>query len=483
MKFHFLFVILLFLSVKSLTQGKYLADSAPVYIDSYNSKMPKSHLKFTNLHGATLTMTSLGKIRSLMNLKFNPVTDQWIQQDCLTKFALDHLIYKFNFTVRHIPNFVGNGGARLTNGSWVGLAADLISRKADLSGIVTQNVERNKVVDFSFPITMSGMTFVSGNPVEVYTWKAIWWPLDINVWIATVISWAGAAAVFSFRNFLITMGRFEKFQQKQNGGTFLYTVFLGQDKTLYSEEHSMRLLVAFWLIFGILITTAYGAKLVILISFPVTETLPETFDELADTSQNEFQVQILDVGPAVVYFKHSTNAAVKKLSTRLHVVKSAKTCLATAIEDSHRPCIIMRIIAGYVLQRYFMDFYSNEPPPAELREIINVTPLAMMYRKGLPYKESFDWALRNAMAFGMYELWQKMDAESIRLEKNKEPIIEMESSEEEEQDPSGAEPLELKHFIGANYLFLLGNGLGILAFIAEYHVYQAALFYSITSVS
>jgi hypothetical protein len=61
------------------------------------------------------------------------------------------------------------------------------------------------------------------------------------------------------------------------------TSFLDQDCVLPTST-PLRIFVAIWLFFTLVVTTIYRSKLVSLLAFPLIESLPMTFDQLAYSS-------------------------------------------------------------------------------------------------------------------------------------------------------------------------------------------------------
>lgn len=430
-----------------------------------------------NLHGVKLIVSSGLPSNVITGIRQDPVTKQWSQARSLTKYSMDYLMDKYNFSAHYKIANLGQFGKKLQNGSWTGIISDLMTGRADMGSLLVQTYQRNLAVAFSFPITFSGLTFVTGRPKTHYSWRSIYWPFNFWMWNLTISS--SFLVMFIFDKTLKLHAKMNGEPPNCHGAYYLFTVILEQDKRLISKETSVRIMVAFWLMFGIVINTGYRSKLVSLISFPVLEHLPSTFEELSKAaSSNAIHVTLHDEGgPAMLYFRSSTYPTIRTLAENFDLLKNQTKCMEQSILSSRSTCIMWTVISNYVMLRYFAtDRASNQQQPVEMQEEINIAPVGLVYQKDSLYTVKFDWALRAAVAFGIPETWKQMDADFLRQERGMQENFYGTQLEDEHQ------PLSTSNFIGAFYMFTVGHSLALTSLLIEMWKARKLFVISITNV-
>lgn len=118
----------------------------------------------------------------------------WLLFYGLFDTALAVLKQTLNFTTVIIPENVFGNFDPIQN-IWSGTVGKLIYRHADIGLALTRNYQCNHVISFSTPLAYTWLTFTTNlQDKPKYTWKSIYRPLHLNVWVAFII---GLVACFS----------------------------------------------------------------------------------------------------------------------------------------------------------------------------------------------------------------------------------------------------------------------------------------------
>src|ERR1051325_4156581 len=94
------------------------------------------------------------------------------------------------------------------------------------------------------------------------------------------------------------------------------------------NSEPLRIFTIFWLLFALLIGTAYRSKLVTFLAFPDIEEPPKTFEELANSNYH-IGLQYIK-GAAYQVFKNSKNPTYVKIFQRMSLEESDVECFLSA---------------------------------------------------------------------------------------------------------------------------------------------------------
>lgn len=402
--------------------------------------------------------TDLNEIREIAPGKWKPIRGLF----CMTYL---HLSSKLNFTGNFFPSSGGGGtGLVQADGSWNGITGDLINGKADLGYAIGQVYSRNLVIDYAFPVTYTRLLFVTGQSKPSYSWRAIYWPLDAQAWGFVLGSMAFTWLVLAAMAKVVT----KIFGNKAIASSwialkialnYLLTTLLEQSKGEMHKGHSVRMISAFWLIFGILVTTCYKSKLVSLISFPLLEQPPKTFKELGRAGPDEYKIYLHYFGGAAFeIFKSSTSPEFRVIFERLHLEKDALECFQAVVSTTHKVCIAWESVVIHVGNRNLTDKYGYNPvmKAPDSSSFIVVT---IGFPKMSVLKENFDLVINRAVEMGLREKWMQLDKEFVIKERrewerkeNVEALVHFRGSE----DDADLETLRMEHFTGMFGLWAIG---------------------------
>lgn len=250
--------------------------------------------------------------------------NKWKSVRGYAHFVFEHVMLKYNFTAIYFPSSGGGGtGNRLANGTWIGTVGDLLYGRADIAQITGQTYSRFQVVDFSKPMGYEWLTFVTGEGQPTYSWRSIYWPLSPICWLIILLNLITA--------FIIIIIFVKKTRKYSNVIGYLVRSILGQDRDISEKNSSVRVFTAFWLIFVLVISTAYRSKLVSLLAYPTLEVPPKTFPQLADNLNYQMSLQYIR-GAAYALLKTSTSSTFKTIFKRMNIEEDPVKCFGGVLK-------------------------------------------------------------------------------------------------------------------------------------------------------
>jgi hypothetical protein len=377
------------------------------------------------------------------------------------KFWFDEAMARYNFTYSANYSYGDRGtGQLLKNGTWVGAMSDIIYGRADLGFSIGRTVHRNLHVGFSFPITYEWFIFVSAKPHTYYSWKAIFWPFGPLTWLCFLATILVVGAFFM----VVTKYPTGKGSSLIQTIDYILATLLEQDRfgPVAFPYTPVKLFCAFWLLFAMVTSTAYRAKLVSAIAFPVTQEIPETFHDLAFS---DFGIGLNYLrGAAYSTFKSSTDPVYSTIFRKLELYPDEVECLTKASAERYS-CILHEGIAEYANARNMSDVYGRNPMVYS-KDVTLLFPVGVIMEKRALYLKNFDRIIHPAVDSGLVDAWTKLDLANVRkmrwkyeqsIQKPK-PIFE---------DEHGPTELELEHFYGALAILILGIICSVILFIYE----------------
>ncbi|CAL8111655.1 unnamed protein product [Orchesella dallaii] len=397
-----------------------------------------------------------------------------------SKYILEEfLMVKFNFTYTMIVSTgmdgnygAGGTGLQLPNGTWIGITGDLLYGRADLGLAIVNTDKRIKYIGFTDTYFDTGcLTFVTGQPSQIFSAFTLLWPFNIFVWISMFFSVIFGIVFFSIvfklavNNYVHLEDSFSITRQIP----ILLSPFIEQDSEM-PVSTSLRCFFAFWLFFTMIINTLYRSKLVALLAFPVLVDIPETFDQLA---YSDFKVAFMKHGDSALNtFKASRDPVYVKLYKEMEVVRGmGLECLEKVVREENSACIAYDFDVMYLRGRNF----SN----ADSRKIMSSTARTYNIWIGVAteansiYRINFGKIVGNTMPFHMVNIWDQMDMYSnVKLLKLKwwaETNQTWNANGEEEQD---SQNLTLKHIKGSFYMWLCCLTMSFMALCYEFIAFR-----------
>ncbi|CAG7824098.1 unnamed protein product [Allacma fusca] len=301
----------------------------------------------------------------------------------------------------------GGGTGHLIFNVWNGVMGDLVSKNADIGLVVTPTYQRYTYVDFATVVEVSRITFVSGQPLRIYTWKTILWPFSSSTWICLFLS------VIVLTLILIAIQRYDKpsyhFKIHYHYLDMLVEMLL-EESSVIPNINASKLVLCGWLLFALNATTVYKSKYFALLALPKTETLPKTFKEL---SNSDFKIGLQYLGGAeFFYINTSTNPSFVNLRKDMELIRGPTACLTKTI-SSRFCCIAYRGMVEYALYSNLSD-KNGQSPLVISSDTYFEAPLGLALQKGAIILEKVNRFIGAFGNGGLLIQWIKKDMEFVR---------------------------------------------------------------------
>lgn len=330
------------------------------------------------------------------------------------KEALDFLKQKFNFTVKLVPN--PDFGYKV-NGTWVGVVSDLNENKVDIGLSIGANYERFQLLRYSSCVAFTWLTFTSGVSRPSYTWKSVYKPLSTLVWFLIF------CCVFASIIVLFLGGSKE---QSKFLGNFIFVIMLEQavkqTNIVKNGRLSFKILLAVWLFCNMILVVSYRSKLFTLVTFPVMEKPLETFEDIAQSSTDEYEITLQTTGGVeLAMFSLSTDPTISAIAKRMILEKSVSRCVGKGIGTPKKICIVWNCFADPILNGGTHKSNKKDSNFAVVMSSDNVGSLcqAFAFPKYSPIQNTFNQFVDMAHAAGMMLKWNSIGDKQVFQERFK----------------------------------------------------------------
>lgn len=196
--------------------------------------------------------------------------------------------------------------------------------KADL-GMAGVYITEGRIgkVDMSFGHSRDCATFVTLASKALPKYRAILGPFQWPVWVALIIIYLGAIFPLSFTDRLSLRHLIGNWTEIENMfwyvfGTFTNSLtFSGKYSWSKSDKNSTRILIGFYWVFTIIITSCYTGSIIAFVTLPA---FPDTVDSVNDLLGLFFRVGTLNKGGWETWFANSTHVPTDKLFKKMEFV-------------------------------------------------------------------------------------------------------------------------------------------------------------------
>lgn len=225
--------------------------------------------------------------------------------------------------------------------------------------VVGHIYNRHPFVEWSAPITYEWLVFSMHKPKTFFSSTVLFKPFPISVWIGFLVS-----VVL----LVVTLKRISRLISNNNLSIpkccyYILASILEQDSEYYlniMRTCSARVVVCFWLLFALVLSTAYRGKLVALIAFPEMNWVPSTFEQLAYSNYRSGLNIIGKGGAAYAQLSSSKNPVYRRLIDRMEMYPDAAVCFREALQ-SNIGCIVWKGVAIISEARNFTDKHGRSP--------------------------------------------------------------------------------------------------------------------------
>lgn len=426
-----------------------------------------------NYFGYTLKASATDKMFAHFQYSKNPSTGKWSGKRGVFNFVLNNLAAGLNFTPEIYPASGGGAtGTRLPNGTWIGSVGDVYIGNASFCMLCSMGLERHTVVDMASPVTFEYIRFAIGPSEKVYTWQSIFWSFDKILWLAMLIV---TIITVLFGYLFLRLNRTDCQWTAQTLAQYFGMVFVEQSDTIpVSLPESVRITLGFWLLFALVTSTAYKAKMVGFMTFPVMEQPPNTYKELV---KSNYEIQF-HYFPSIVYnsFQLSPNPVLHATFEKMLKEPDLIKCLKRVITASS-VCITWTSALDDMINRNLSDKFGRSPIRSSAGYAFLFTP-GIVLEKMADNEVNFKWILGNCLEMGLNYWWKQMDSQDL-LQKRNKWMNQMEGRDREkfvfkygDADENG-DGLKLKHLKGAMAVWGTGIMFSVVVAILEHFAVKA----------
>ncbi|CAG7664619.1 unnamed protein product [Allacma fusca] len=329
---------------------------------------PKSVTKNrVTLNGDTLKITAV-HIPPLVNMKNNQLVGGMMYN------LFSAASKNFNFTFDAYPGLEGTGRV-LSNGTWVGMVGDLLYHRFDLSTTMRVTPTRYGLIDIAAFLWNDDLIFITSLPQRRVPWAAIFQPFSLVLWIFILVALGAITFALCFSLIVMTRVNIEHKLKVaiiiNTPHTLKRTIFV--DVVSLIKEHAIeyayssifmtisicldqgtriqkgtKILVMTWLLSMLVIGTCYKDKLFASLTFPESEGVPRTVEELH--ARTDYRV-IFHYWKSSHFtqFNNSERQIHRDLVKRFILEPSIAKCVLKAVFEPKTVCVGARSLVQVTL--------------------------------------------------------------------------------------------------------------------------------------
>ncbi|ROT85591.1 Variant Ionotropic Glutamate Receptor, partial [Penaeus vannamei] len=330
--------------------------------------------KYSNFHGARVNVTALPWPPNWEEetLTYSPDGARVTRYSGTDYFAMETLAQVFNFSINLIPTK-----------DFVEVTNKVEERTAFLTGltyaIIPKRLERH---DFILAYDFFYSTFSMATPSLEPRWQNLFRPLSPQVWAAVVSSLLVAFVAVRLvcrvteGNTVTTSHEFQE----------LFKILLGQDlDQRFARTLAGRVVFGAWLVFALVIGSAYRGNLTASLTLPVLPSRPETLREIVEAADG------ICMPPYGEDWKRSLLASdyelYRRLGELLYIVPSSDKALHLASEQNFAAMANRRYL-DYIIALNFTEA-SGRSKLYVGKDNFYITPAGFPIPHDAPYKPKF----------------------------------------------------------------------------------------------
>ncbi|XP_064115160.1 uncharacterized protein LOC135221277 [Macrobrachium nipponense] len=420
-----------------------------------------------------------------------------VMLDSLDKRLLDTISPRVNFTYGiRSPKEIQFGIQQ--NGSWSGMMGVIQRKEADFTTIMGYSADRASVIDHQKTIDIEQLIITSLKPQALTQYLLLLRPFSAEVWIFLVVSmvvWGVSlwyllrtrsqysgekpttlSSAF-FNSFAIVLGVPPSSTPTSATGQVNNIIFsqaiIVTDNT--ANGCFVLMLVGWWLIAGLLISTGFKSSLVAHLTVEGKTPPIDTFGDLVklDGWKWGFDDRIL-TGLVLIYLRDSTDKDIQEIYKR-HEKISPEEGLKKVLKGRYSLLSTKdRVI--YLIGTQYIDEYGQSPFYISKQSYNIVPALGWGFRKGAPFRRPISKLIRQLTESGLSNRWLNelvtINIRQIRETTRKQQQQQQQDSKEVNQmeevtTESGGLVIRMVHMMGVYLLLCGGLVLSSLVFAAE----------------
>nr|XP_053641801.1 probable glutamate receptor [Cherax quadricarinatus] len=324
---------------------------------------------------------------------------------------LEIFAHSINFSYRMVRPPDGAWGAKLRDGTWIGMVGMVYRKEIDFGlGPFGVTAVRFQVVDYTRPIVIDYGRIMGGRGrPEIDPWGFVL-PLAPLVWVATL------AALLLLLNILLLLSKCSSYMHISSEKTTSYSaldylrVLLQQDVLVEKGSWWQRMLLAGWLVTTLVLTRSYSGNLMSLLA---VRHIPEPYHTLQDAVDDPSVALIWEAESAYVQtFRSATSGiykAVADLEKKGRNVYQKSTVFPESVDKLIRRGDHVLILEELTEEVFIaQDFSVTERCDFYLsKERVLPLMFAMVGRKNSPLVPVLSNRIKSVKEAGLYDFWMK----------------------------------------------------------------------------
>ncbi|ROT79300.1 Variant Ionotropic Glutamate Receptor [Penaeus vannamei] len=416
--------------------------------------------KFNNFHSGLINITAL------------PFRPYWVEEvteaadgTILKTYAgsdgqlMNTLAERLNFTFRVMEVK-----------DWDEVTSKVVERKAFMSGVYHVLLpQRRKRYDFTFAYERAITEFSMAKPALRPRWQSLYYPLDENVWFCIL---ALLALTPLFALLIICGGKLAHKDEQADARTVTLEMvgsLLGQSIAERTGQRSGgRVMLASWLIFAFILTTAYRGNLTAALTLPKypprVETLPELVGVVDKITMPPYGAEFKE------FFSQSDSIVFQTIAKKMQLVSNILDGLK-GINEKQSHMDGERYLRLAIAEHFTLADGSNRLYVGRGSVLPTIAGLPIPH--DAPYKPQVDRLLMTIIEAGLYEKWSEdmlnqARREGRQRERNLKKLQETgKDNVETEGSDDSIKALTIVHMQGPLMLLLLGLILALMVFVVE----------------
>ncbi len=388
----------------------------------------------------------------------------------------------------------GNSGYQINNGTWIGCMGDVIAGRADLGMVVSRSYGRFPHVGWGSPIKYTSIIFMTRKQEKFLTWKAIYKSFTYDMWVG-IITCIFIATLVMWNSDRFYDKNSRKFVQKFNDRfkfppISIWSVFFNLFKSALSQSmnnpksESSKCVFISWLLFVLIVSTAYTSKLTSLLAFPEMEIIPRTFRDMSTSHFRLGAPKSFKTGLGQQIFKNSPFKTLRTLYTKMEkeVDSDDQGCLQNTL-GKDASCVSWEISMDFIIGTRYADSGGNHPFFLSKDELF-VTAVSYITQKNEPLLPRINGIVQRAFDTGLISEMYSRDKIGVRLKRMKKGALNeatrgCDTAAIPNNDNSGnkPEPLTMYKLQGSALVFSSGICFATCVFVLEKIIIQ------VTSIS
>ncbi|KAF8763767.1 Glutamate receptor ionotropic like protein [Argiope bruennichi] len=298
-------------------------------------------------------------------------------------------------------------GRKTKDGNWTGLIGMLQREEADLSfHSIFLTSQREEVVSFSVPLTVTGITFLLRKPPYEFSNFAYAYPFDILTWILNLCILIIISSVF----FIIMS------QKLSFGKVFLavYGSFIHQPMILPKTHKKWNWLFGLWLLFVAVLSFSYTACLLSFLSIPFERNAVRTFRQLSEGVQKGTHSVFSPKGSFIIDYLAT--------SEEDHFRIIGKEIISNNwyydMKDMNYNTSFTEGIVYFHIRKGLEFYFDDQVSKGDViigDENIAVSPIGFAMRKNFSFAEKLNNIISRTRSAGLYEKFMKDEHLKLRL--------------------------------------------------------------------